>query len=219
MADDWFTSLRNGRQHPVQLLLGSNQDEGTFPVFNVPDGTAAEFVARSAQRYGREAAAFQALYPARTEAESTTSQLAAFRDLVFWNLSAWARLQAADSRSKAFLYYFTREPPARQGERSRGASHTAEIPYPFNNLHVEKDRPWTDADRRLADTMSSYWANFAATGDPNGSGLPSWPSYDGRGGATVMILGERTAAGPAPNQAGLDLYDRIFSAVPQRGTR
>ena len=31
IVDDWVSTLSAGRQHPVNLLLGSNKDEGTFP--------------------------------------------------------------------------------------------------------------------------------------------------------------------------------------------
>ena len=203
--------MAGGRHNAVDLLLGSNKDEGTFPIFGVPEGSAQEFSARSRERFGKLAERFLTLYPARSEPESEASQLAAFRDLVFWNLRTWARYQTANGRSKAFMYFFTREPPVAAGQRSRGASHTAEIPYAFNNLHVHRDRPWTDADRRLAETMSSYWVNFAATGDPNGSGLSRWPAYDANARNTVMVLGETAAAGQGPDPAGLTLYDQHYS--------
>jgi para-nitrobenzyl esterase len=210
MTGDWFATLAQGRQNQVDILLGSNKDEGTFPIFGVPDGGPQEFIARTTQRYGALAPAFLKLYPAGSLAESDASQLAAFRDLVFWNLRTWARYQVATGRSRAYLYFFTREPPSAPGLASRGASHTAEIPYAFNNLHIEKNRPWADVDRRLADIMSSYWANFAATGDPNAPGLPVWPRIQGRPDDAIVVLGETVASGRGPNEAGLELYDRHY---------
>jgi len=43
--------------------------------------------------------------------------------------------------------------------------------------------------------MSSYWANFARTGNPNGSGLPKWPSYNETT-QSVQELGDQVAANP-----------------------
>ena len=34
------------------------------------------------------------------------------------------------------------------------------------------------AETALANEMMDYWARFAATGDPNGSGAAQWVSYD-----------------------------------------
>ena len=79
-----------------------------------------------------------------------------------------------------------------------GAFHTSEVPYVLNTLYASP-RPFTDVDRKLAGMMSSYWANFAASGNPNGKGLPLWPAYSGK--AEIMELGDKTgpiaAAGSA----------------------
>ena len=41
-----------------------------------------------------------------------------------------------------------------------------------------KDYPWTGLDRKVADTLSSYWTNFAKALDPNAPGLTPWPVYN-----------------------------------------
>ena len=68
------------------------------------------------------------------------------------------------------------------------------MPYALHTLHLW-NRPWTPADRELERVMSSYWANFARTGNPNGSGLPKWPSYNETT-QSVQELDDRVAANP-----------------------
>jgi len=83
-------------------------------------------------------------------------------------------------RRPAYCYLFTHFIPGIDDPESTcyGAFHTGECWYVFETL----DRCWrqplfTDADYQLADMMSSYWTNFAKTGDPNGEGVPEWAPY------------------------------------------
>jgi carboxylesterase type B len=73
------------------------------------------------------------------------------------------------------------------------------------------DRPSVEVDHEIAQRMSSYWARFAQTGDPNGPGLPQWPPV----GATpqVMEVGHRNEPIPA---AGSERKFQFFAAVLTR---
>jgi carboxylesterase type B len=57
--------------------------------------------------------------------------------------------------------------------------------------------------------MSSYWARFAATGNPNGSNLPEWPAYDEQS-RHVKEFGSRTNVGPGAKAA--PLFEAYLSA-------
>lgn len=56
-------------------------------------------------------------------------------------------------------------------------------------LDANKKRRWKAEDRALSEQMQQYWTNFAKTGDPNGSGLPQWPTYQAATGWQGMYLG------------------------------
>jgi para-nitrobenzyl esterase len=215
IVDGWFlpddpgTIFAEGKQNDVPLLVGSNKDEGTF---FLEKGPAERFLENSRRRFGDLADTFLKLYPAGSDDESFASQLAGFRDELAWVMRQWAALQSKTGKSKAYLYYFTHEPPAAQasprGGRGTGATHGAEAPYVFENL--APPRPWTDLDRQLADTISSYWVNFATTGDPNGKGLPRWPAFDEKKSDRPLVLGDKIEVGSAPNQSQLAFYQAVY---------
>ena len=127
------------------------------------------------------------------------------------------RLQARTGRAPVFAYHFARVPPrvpsGGEGDRSRdlGAFHTAEIPYVFDHLEA-RDWPWQETDRRLADQMSSYWANFAERGDPNGSRLPRWPRFD-ESTQQVMQFGDETTVGPVPDSDKLAFWSAVEDSL------
>ena len=58
--------------------------------------------------------------------------------------------------------------------------------------------------------MQSYWVNFAATGDPNGPGLPPWPAYDEKKNIKPMVLGDKAEPGPEPDAAKLAFYQSWY---------
>jgi len=98
-----------------------------------------------------------------------------------------------------------------------GAYHTVEQVYFYNNL-AQAPRPYTAVDLRLADVASTYLVNFATSGDPNapvtttaaGNVLPQWPAFAGAG-ARLMLLGDVIAPASEPQQAALDLFDKVIA--------
>ena len=175
LPEDVRSLFSQKKQSDVPVLIGSNANEWTtlsnpaqFPK------TLDDFHTRMAAQFPGLAAELNAVYPVKSDADIAGAMLDLGRDQTFTlEMRTWARMVVASGR-KAFLYQFTRVPPG--PNPAWGAYHASEIAYVFNNL---SSRPWaTDVDRRLADQMSSYWVNFATSGDPNGKGLPSWTPYD-----------------------------------------
>jgi len=206
LPDDVFTIYSKGKQNDVPTMIGSNADEGT--IFTNGNVTGQSFREQSTRRYGTDAEAFLKLYPFGSDAEAHAAQAASMRDQTFgWEMRTWARQQTATGKSKVYLYYFSRVPPGPDAARV-GSQHGAEIPYAFNwvNGPNTTNTPWTDRDRKLAEQVSSYWVNFATTGDPNGKDLPKWPAYQTKD-DQALLIGDTVAIGPVPHKAALDFLD------------
>jgi len=171
--DQIVTLYREGRHNRVPLLLGSNADEGTNLTLGSQPESAEAFEQMARQRYGSLAEGLLQVYDA--EQDYLAAYLASFRDDAFtWPMRLWARL-AAEQDQHVWLYYFTHEPPD-PGQARFGAYHAAEIRYVFNNPDVGMEP--TPEDVALADTMSEFWVNFAASGVTSGADAPGWPAYD-----------------------------------------
>ncbi len=88
---------------------------------------------------------------------------------------AWAQRNVDTGRRPIYTYHFERtQPKKRWASETNKTPHGSEITYVMGTLN-EKD--FDDYDFELSDMLTSYWANFAWNGDPNGDGLPEWPVY------------------------------------------
>jgi para-nitrobenzyl esterase len=124
----------------------------------------------------------------------------------------WARA-TIDAGSAAYLYFFSYVPPSPKAAEL-GAFHAGEIPYVFDVVPSKDPREagfsYTDADRKLADTMSNYWVNFVKTGNPNGPGLPEWPAYQ-RETERYLEFANPIRAGTRLLAAELDALDKALA--------
>jgi para-nitrobenzyl esterase len=191
IADGWIIpedaslTFANGGQNAVDVIVGSNKDEHSF--LGGPAGAAG------------------------------AAQNTAFRDTMMWHMRLFAERQTALGK-RAYWYYFTHEPPVEPGVPDLKATHAAEIVYAFNNLWAPRVIPdrsspklamASEKDRAMAEQMSSYWVNFAKTGDPNGPGLPTWARFTDRS-ASPHYLG---AIKEYPGNDVLNAYDPKYQEL------
>ena len=208
LSGDQYKLYEAGRYNDTPILIGTNADEGALFVATT---TSKAYLATIHAGYGEYADKILAAYPGGTDADALRSARDMFRDATFaWPTWAWARLQSKTGKGKIFVYYFSHRPPYPNTPQFKdwGAAHAGELSFVFGNFSAAM--PPSDADNAVADQVSSYWVNFARTGDPNGTGLPQWPAFTNAN-PQVMNIDDPSKAVPVPNVEKLQVLDGYFA--------
>jgi para-nitrobenzyl esterase len=200
-----------GKQAHVPLLAGWNADEqGYQGLLRKTPPSMENYSAKIHELYGDHAGEILKAYPGDTvqQVKESARDLASDR-FIAYSTWKWLEMQLETGKSPVYRYHFERAPPEPKGEPSRGAYHSADIEYVFEALD-SKHLPWTPSDKELSGIISSYWTNFAKTGNPNAPGLPAWPEYRKTDGYEILHLNsESVHAAPATLRSRYELLDRI----------
>ncbi len=212
LPGDQYVLYGQGRFNDTPVLIGTNSDEGAL--FIQGGVTSAAFEGQIRAGYGEHADEILAVYPHATDGEAVEAAQDMFRDSAFaWPTWTWARLQSAKGKGAAYVYYFDHRTP----QRPTGAWHADDIPYVFRNLGSGFVGPGFQGagttrpeDAAMSELVSTYFTNFAKSGDPNGAGLPQWPAFT-EARQQVMFLDAKSSARPVPNVPQLKAHDAYYA--------
>ena len=207
IPDDQYKLYEAGRFNDTPILVGYNSDEGaSFTRTNDPNA----YIAGVKERYGQFADDLIKAYPVSENSVPKTARDLA-RDAAFgWHTWSWARLQAKMGQSSAYLYYFDQHPdyPEDSPRYGYGSPHGQDVAYVFMTLDPSKPET-TEFDLAISDAMGTYWTNFAKYGDPNGEGVPEWPTFSDET-PDVLYFQQTPKVGPVPSLESLKVLDKYF---------
>jgi para-nitrobenzyl esterase len=207
IPDDPGDMFDAGLQHDVPLMIGSNGDEGTLFLVQMPVQRVAGYRLMVSTLFGQYAEEALRLFPCASD-DQLRAALTRFTTVTAF--AAPARALAKDmtkKKSPAFLYQFTHVSPALKA-RGMGATHAAEIPYVFGTLRA--GLAYDAKDQGLSRVMQACWVQFAKTGKPNGAGLPKWPAYNAKSDAHLEF-GDQIKVGHGLYKEACDLLEKVLA--------
>ncbi|MDX8339774.1 carboxylesterase family protein [Draconibacterium sp. IB214405] len=195
--------FENGEQADVPFLVGWNSEEMNFRfIFGMKEPTLENFKEVLEGLYGdRAEEAFELYHPeSDADVEQIATDLAGDRFAGF-NSWKWMELHHNTASSPLYRYFYSRPRPAMRAEmgnaqagfaggitrnaevvvekkRKTGAVHSAEIEYALGNLPTNRVYDWQPEDYKVSEIVQGFFINFIKTGNPNGFGVPYWPSTE-----------------------------------------
>jgi para-nitrobenzyl esterase len=176
-------TMKAGNAQKVPLMIGVTENEGSLLV-NAIGKTPTEAVNQElvAGLIG-DAGAMQVMahYALSKFGGNATKQLAAIiGDGVMLCPSQRAARDHLAAGNSVFAYQFTHITSI-GAALGWGAFHGSDVVFVWGNppeLVAGQPIVPTASEVQLIAAMQAYWASFATTGKPSGSGLPEWPAYD-----------------------------------------
>jgi para-nitrobenzyl esterase len=163
------------RENPVPLMIGNNANDGTTLSANA-NMTVPEYVTFIRGRFGKDADAVLAKYPANSTAEVQLRLAQIMTDYDFSDSVKFAAGSMGDLNPKTYLYRYSYVMPG----INLGAFHGSETLMLFGVPEVKPDPA-------VAANLVDLWTRFAKTGDPNGGMNVTWPNYTREGGQYLDI--------------------------------
>ncbi len=189
----------------IPVMIGTTFNELQRLQYDKPM-TQAEAVEQLQKTFGDETdayvKAFAKAYPDYTPQDLVSIDWL-FRPKTLITSDAWSS-HLSPLTSHLYMYMFTWRSPV-----NNGSVHGHELKFCFNTLHHspnELPQP-TAEDLKLADTMSSVWAQFAHNGNPNIDGIPAWKPYTADNGE-LMVFNHDCFIRNNPDRALEQIIDR-----------
>jgi para-nitrobenzyl esterase len=178
LTDSPLNVMRAGRHNNVPIIIGTNKNEGTIFITNIPLGSEAAY-RNAVRRFFPPTISAQVLarYPASDYDSPRDALDAIISDVAFICPARLTSGVLAANRSRVYVYHFTHTMNS-LFLRSFGAFHGLELMFIFDTFGIFRT---TANEEALSDSIQTYWTNFAKNGDPNGGGLAAWPVYTSEG--------------------------------------
>lgn len=189
---------REGRSHPVPLIIGTNRHEAALfrwmksPLMPItPQAIKSMFAAIAAEQPGLQLPSEAQIVAAYPKSRGKARGMGVARDIGFRMPSLWFA-DGHHTVAPVYMYRFDWAPPMMRLLRL-GAAHATELPYVWGNLVAGPKDPTfklggLKAGTAVSDRIRKRWTSFAAAGVP--AQLPGerpWRPYRADDRASLVI--------------------------------